>query len=96
MGTASYYNNRMGFTVPQTTVAYTGHRAEMFCNSYEVPQWTKKGEVNHLFNHTLIIEKLTEEDSGVYICRGTLNEEGQPFVASSELFVGGMCARNLY
>ncbi len=81
--------DKYGIVVPHTLVAYVGDGVGMSCISFDVPVWIKEGEKNQYFNRTLIIKNVNEDDSGVYICRGTLNREREVFTTSSKLFVGG-------
>ncbi len=76
-----------GYTSPQIVVAYVGESVEMFCSSWDLPHWMKEGGENHTHDFTLTIKNLTGDDSGMYICRGTLGNRDL-FLAKSKLFVG--------
>jgi len=41
-----------------------------------------------VFTPVLILPRVTEKDTGTYTCRGTL-EGGKPFVATTDVYVGG-------
>ena len=55
-------------------------------------KWTKlEGHIrsdHYMFNNILIIENITEKDSGIYQCKGKLRKT-KSFKAQSELLVGG-------
>ena len=46
--------------------------------------------------YTLELQNVTYKDSGIYICEGTLNSNGEAFRAQSELLVGGKLQKNSY
>ena len=46
-------------------------------------------------NNTLILLDLQMEDSGTYVCYGTMDENGQTFQAVFDVIVAGMYMYNI-
>ena len=80
-----------GAIYPKSQAVYTSYTAKLSCNSKTVPLWSKRG--GHMrdftvYGHQVILSRVTERDSGIYICLGSLNTN-MTFIAQSELVVGG-------
>ena len=84
---------KVGTVIPQYQVAYEGTTVSMDCFSKRKPTWTKDGVsmqgIDGLIVHTLFLYGVTQYDTGVYKCKGTLSKIGLTFTAFSTLFVGG-------
>ena len=80
-----------GHTYPTKIPAYVGSTVRIKCHSFKKPVWLKvNGFLNQpdIFTATLVLRKVTEEDTGTYACKGTINKT-TPFMATSDVYVGG-------
>ena len=71
---------------------YIGSSVLIICYSNDPVSWTMNGMVikrkrKGTLNSIIEIHKVTEKDSGKYICNGTINSSGDQFVATSQLLV---------
>ena len=84
----------LGTVHPKHQVVPIGEDTLVSCFSAVEPRWVKNGRILRvitLFN-TLKFTNITEEDGGVYTCRGYLDERGtREFEAKANLLVGGNC-----
>lgn len=81
---------RTGVIRPEFQVGYEGSTLHILCSSMSLPVWIRDGMParGHVTEHFLKIEKVTQEDNGLYMCEGT-NLDGTTFTAMSKLYVGG-------
>ncbi len=84
-------SNEYGRLNPQHSVALEGEVVTLTCKSHTDPQWSKEeGRINShsVFQNSLLLYEVTEEDSGRYICYGTY-PSGELFDESATVLVGG-------
>lgn len=90
--------NEYGEVIPPIQHAYIGTTVVMHCISTIVPLWTKiGGKICGIKDQTpvLILENVTEFDSGSYVCSGR-NAVGDIFMKKSELYVGSKCIKKVF
>lgn len=87
---------KYGFLEPSHQVQYTGKTAVITCHSKFKPLWLKDGvPVKHYgSDQQLIIHKLKENDTGIYVCRGYI-ATFKKFMMSSKLVVGSKIVKYL-
>lgn len=81
-----------GTVFPMSQALYEGSRVVIICHSWTTPKWSRYGNKvsNHIaINNVVIVQHITESDSGWYNCQGTLDSDGTEFEAMSEVLVGG-------
>lgn len=77
---------------PLRQVATVGSYVNIYCDSDDIPGWTKDGGIlpdgvaNRGFS--LVIFEAGEEDTGEYTCTGRYNNGQSQFTAFSNLYVG--------
>ena len=79
---------------PIYQVVYEGSVATFTCLSKSIPKWSRAdgmilGALHDIVLNTLILYNVVEEDSGIYICEETQEEEENNVVSWSLLLVGG-------
>ena len=83
---------KYGTVYPIHQVNYFEGTAVIVCHSKKQPSWSKYGQpLQQMFylGYALVIHNLTEEHSGIYICKGYETDD-KTFAANSELLVGGI------
>ena len=77
---------------PREQAQYVGEGVTMKCSTSD-PIWTKDGQPlpggTIIQGNILIIDEVTLEHTGTYICNSTPTEEGEWSSGSSNLYVGG-------
>lgn len=77
---------------PTSSAVTVGDSTEIHCRSDGFIQWSKDG-VSILMGYRVTVLQLhnvSEDDSGIYQCRGRTRLARKPFKASSEILVGGI------
>ena len=81
----------LGSVYPTSQAAYTGSNVRIVCYSIGVVQWIKNDLPSKnlmVERNALMIRNVTDNDSGIYTCRG-YDHFGAVFTAESELVIGG-------
>ena len=80
-----------GIIYPKLKIADVGHPVRFTCSSKSLVMWHKNGwrlPDRYSVSNVYGISKVTERDSGIYVCTGT-HQNDDKFEVYSELFVGG-------
>ena len=89
--------SKYGAISPDYQIANEGSTVNMTCFSVKNPTWYKDEKVlkSWYLMKTIILHNVREEDSGVYLCKGT-NRFHRTFTAVSELWIGGKILETAY
>ena len=84
--------NTLGKLIPEFQAVYTGSRVSMYCNSITQPKWMKNGKLFrslYIKGNGINFSHAKESDIGTYSCTGTTDSHGTPFLAHTQLYIGG-------